>query len=196
MGRQAKIKRKTNETDIALAINLDGEGKAKLETGIGFFDHMLEQIARHAMVDLEISCKGDLYVDDHHSVEDCGIALGQALREALGDKAGINRYGQCLLPMDEAMVECALDFSGRGFLVFEVEFPTAKIGTFDTELVREFFQALAMNAGITLHLYQRAGVNSHHIAEACFKSCARAMRMAMEADPRGQGRVPSTKGNL
>ncbi len=196
MARKAEITRKTNETYIKISVNLDGSGQARIETGIGFFDHMLDQIARHTMIDLQITCKGDLHIDDHHSVEDTGIALGQALRNALGDKAGINRYGQCLLPMDEAMVECALDFSGRGFLVFEVEFPTPKIGTFDTELVREFFQALAMNAGLTLHLYQRAGANSHHIAEACFKSFARAARMAMEADPRGEGRIPSTKGNL
>ncbi len=196
MARKAGIKRKTNETDIAISIDLDAEGRSAIETGIGFFDHMLEQIARHAMVDLEIRCKGDLHIDDHHSVEDVGIALGQAIKEALGDKAGIYRYGQCALPMDEALVECALDFSGRGFLVFEVEFPTSKIGTFDTELVREFFQAVSHNAGLTLHLHQRAGLNSHHIAEASFKAFARAMRMAVEMDSRAQGRIPSTKGSL
>ncbi len=196
MARTSQIKRKTNETDIAVSVNLDGEGNANIQTGIGFFDHMLEQIARHALIDLEIKCDGDRHIDDHHSVEDTGIALGQAIGAALGDKAGIYRYGQCLLPMDEAMVETALDFSGRGFLVFDVEFATAKIGTFDVELVREFFQALAMNAGLTLHLYQRSGTNSHHVAEACFKSVARAMRMAIEPDLRNQGRIPSTKGNL
>ena len=194
--REASVDRKTNETAISAHINLDGNGTANIDTGVGFFDHMLDQIARHAMIDINLSCKGDLEIDDHHSVEDCGIALGEAIKEALGDKAGINRYGHFSLAMDETLVDAALDFSGRGFLVFDINFPSSKIGSFDTELVREFFQALAINAGMTLHIRAIHGVNSHHLAEAAFKAVARAMRMAVEPDPRNAGRIPSTKGSI
>lgn len=194
--RKAKISRKTNETDIVVSINLDGTGTYKNKTGVGFFDHMLDQLARHALIDMDISAKGDLHIDDHHTVEDVGIALGQALSKAVGDKKGIVRYGSCLLPMDEALVRAALDLSGRPYLVWNVELPTPKIGTFDTELVREFFTAFAMNAGLTLHVDQLAGINSHHIAEAAFKSVARALRSALEVDPRKADEVPSTKGTL
>lgn len=194
--RIATVKRKTNETSINLTLNLDGQGIGKISSGVGFFDHMLDQIARHSMIDLSVDCQGDLHIDDHHSVEDIGIALGVAIKEALGDKSGIYRYGHFSLAMDEALVNTALDFSGRGFLVFDVNFPSSKIGTFDTELVREFFQAVAINAGLTLNMRAITGVNSHHIAESCFKSFARAMRMAIEADPRNQGRIPSTKGSI
>ncbi len=194
--RKAKISRKTNETDIVVSINLDGTGTYKNKTGVGFFDHMLDQLARHALIDMDISAKGDLHIDDHHTVEDVGIALGQALSKAVGDKKGIVRYGACLLPMDDALVRAALDLSGRPYLVWNVELPTPKIGTFDTELVREFFTAFAMNAGLTLHVDQLAGINSHHIAEAAFKSVARALRSALEVDPRKADEVPSTKGTL
>ncbi len=194
--RKAVVERKTNETDIKAEINLDGIGQASIETGVGFFDHMLDQIARHAMIDINLKCKGDLQIDDHHSVEDCGIALGQAIKEALGNKAGINRYGHFSLAMDETLVEAALDFSGRGFLVFDINFSSSKIGTFDTELVQEFFQALAINAGMTLHIRSIHGINSHHLAEAAFKAVARAIRMAVEPDPRNAGRIPSTKGSI
>ena len=194
--RKAKISRKTAETEISVGVNLDGTGARKMATGVGFFDHMLDQLARHSMIDIEVSCKGDTHIDDHHSVEDCGIALGQALREALGDKAGIRRYGECHLAMDDALVRCALDLSGRPWLVCNLDMPTPKIGSFDTELVREFFQALATHGGITLHVDQLHGFNSHHIAEAAFKAVARALRMAVEPDPRAGGAVPSTKGTL
>ncbi|MBF9031639.1 imidazoleglycerol-phosphate dehydratase HisB [Rhodobacterales bacterium HKCCE3408] len=194
--RSAEIARKTNETDIRVAIGLDGTGARKIATGIGFFDHMLEQLARHSMIDMEIAAKGDTHIDDHHTVEDTGIALGQALAKALGDKAGIARYGSCLLPMDDALVRAALDLSGRPYLVWSLPMPTAKIGTFDTELVREFFQALSTHGGITLHVEMLAGLNSHHIAEAAFKAVARALRIAVEPDPRAGGAVPSTKGSL
>jgi imidazoleglycerol-phosphate dehydratase len=194
--RRARITRKTNETDITVAIDLDGTGKHAGTTGVGFFDHMVAQLARHGMIDIELSATGDRHIDDHHTVEDCGIALGKCLREALGDKAGIRRYGACLLPMDEARVMAALDLSGRAFLVWDVPFPTPKIGAFDTELVREFFTALAMNGGITLHVERQAGDNSHHIAEAAFKAVARALREAVAPDPRAAGALPSTKGTL
>ena len=194
--RTAEVTRNTNETKIAVKVNLDGNGQANLKTGIGFFDHMLDQLSRHSLIDMDISCQGDLHIDDHHSVEDTGIALGQAIREALGDKAGIYRYGHCALPMDEALVEAALDFSGRGFLVFDIDFPAEKIGTFDTELVREFFQAFAMNAGLTLNIRAITGVNAHHLAEAAFKAVARAIRVAVELDPRNIGNIPSTKGTI
>ena len=194
--RSAQITRKTAETDISVEISLDGTGTYDNETGIGFFDHMLDQLARHAMIDMKVRCAGDRHIDDHHSVEDVGIALGQALAQAVGDKAGIRRYGECSLPMDDAQVACALDLSGRPFLICTLEFPTAKIGTFDTELVREFWQAFSTHGGITLHIEQRHGVNSHHIAEASFKAVARALRVALEADPRANGTVPSTKGSL
>jgi len=194
--RKASISRKTAETEINVEINLDGTGLYDNQTGIGFFDHMLDQLARHSLMDMKIRASGDLHIDDHHSVEDVGIALGQALSQALGDKKGITRYGSCLLPMDEALVRCALDLSGRPFLVYNLDLPTPKIGTFDTELVREFFTAFAMNGGITLHVEKLAGFNSHHIAEAAFKSVARALRVALETDARKSDAIPSTKGAL
>jgi imidazoleglycerol-phosphate dehydratase len=194
--RKAEITRTTNETEMSVSVTLDGTGQHRMASGVGFFDHMLDQLARHALVDMSLSAKGDLHIDDHHTVEDCGIALGQALARALGDKRGIRRYGECSLPMDDAQVRCALDLSGRPFLVWNVPFPTPKIGTFDTELVREFFQALATHAGITLHVDLIHGINSHHIAEAVFKAVARALRVAVEADPRMAGSIPSTKGTL
>lgn len=194
--RTASISRKTAETDIAVEINLDGTGTYDNQTGVGFFDHMLDQLARHALIDITTRCSGDLHIDDHHTVEDVGIALGQALAQALGDKRGIRRYGECSLPMDDAQVRCALDLSGRPFLLWNVTLPTQKIGTFDTELVREFFQAFATHGGITLHLDQVHGFNSHHIAEASFKAVARALRMAVETDPRKADAIPSTKGTL
>ncbi|ALG89805.1 MAG: imidazoleglycerol-phosphate dehydratase [Confluentimicrobium sp.] len=194
--RTAKITRKTAETEISVEVNLDGSGMYDMQTGIGFFDHMLDQLARHSLIDMTIRAKGDLHIDDHHTVEDTGIALGQALAQALGDKKGIRRYGACLLPMDDALVRCALDLSARPFLVWNVDLPTAKIGTFDTELVREFFQALSTHGGITLHVDALHGFNSHHIAEAVFKSVARALREAVETDPRKADAIPSTKGAL
>lgn len=194
--RKAKITRKTAETAITVEIDLDGTGAYDNQTGIGFFDHMLDQLARHALIDMNIRCKGDLHIDDHHSVEDVGIALGQALAEALGDKRGIRRYGECHLPMDDAQMRAALDLSGRPYLVWNVVLPTARIGTFDTELVREFFQALSSHGGITLHVDMLHGLNSHHIAEAAFKAVARALRLAVETDPRKSDAIPSTKGAL
>ena len=194
--RRAELTRETTETRIAVAVNLDGRGAHEVATGVGFFDHMLAQLSRHSLLDLAVSAQGDLHIDAHHTVEDVGIALGRALREALGAKAGIRRYGSCLLPMDETLARAALDLSGRPFLVWNVPFPTEKIGTFDTQLVREFFTALAMNGGITLHVDLLTGANSHHIAEACFKAVARALREAVELDPRADGALPSTKGTL
>ncbi|MFO1117553.1 MAG: imidazoleglycerol-phosphate dehydratase HisB [Beijerinckiaceae bacterium] len=194
--RRATIQRKTKETDIAVSICLDGTGKSSIGTGVGFFDHMLEQIARHGLFDLDISAKGDLHIDDHHTVEDVGIVLGQAFRTALGDRAGIRRYADAYVPMDEALTRATVDLSGRPFLVFEAVFPTPKIGSFDTELVREFFQAFAGNSGATIHVDNLRGSNSHHIAESCFKALARALRQASEPDPRQAGVIPSTKGVL
>ena len=194
--RTAEINRTTAETEIAVTVNLDGTGQYDNHTGVGFFDHMLDQLARHSLIDLTVKADGDLHIDDHHTVEDCGIALGQALARALGDKKGIRRYGHFNLAMDDAQIACALDLSARPFLVWNVDFPTAKIGTFDTELVREFFQALATHGGITLHVDKVHGINSHHIAEAAFKAVARALRMAVEPDPRMAGVLPSTKGAL
>ena len=194
--RKSTISRDTAETQITVEINLDGTGAYDNQTGVGFFDHMLDQLARHSLMDMTVRAKGDLHIDDHHTVEDTGIALGQALAEALGDKRGIVRYGACLLPMDDALVRAALDLSARPFLVWNVEMPTAKIGTFDTELVREFFQAFATHGGITLHVNQLHGINSHHIAEAAFKAVARALRDALETDPRKADAIPSTKGAL
>ncbi|MCI5086265.1 MAG: imidazoleglycerol-phosphate dehydratase HisB [Rhodovulum sp.] len=194
--RTATITRKTSETEISVTINLDGTGSYDNQTGVGFFDHMLDQLSRHSLIDFTISAKGDLHIDDHHTVEDTGIALGQALVQALGDKKGIRRYGSCLLPMDDTLVRSALDLSARPFLVWNVDFPSAKIGTFDTELVREFFQALSTHGGITLHIDALHGLNSHHIAEAAFKSVARALREAVETDPRKADEIPSTKGAL
>lgn len=177
-------------------MNLDGTGQYDNQTGVGFFDHMLDQLARHSLIDMTVRCEGDLHIDDHHSVEDVGIALGQALTQAMGDKRGIVRYGSCLLPMDDALVRAALDLSARPFLVWNVDLPTAKIGTFDTELVREFFQAFSTHGGITLHVDMLHGLNSHHIAEAAFKAVARALRDALEVDPRKADAIPSTKGAL
>jgi len=194
--RKAEITRTTAETNIAVGIDLDGTGAYRNHTGVGFFDHMLDQLARHALIDMTVTAKGDLHIDDHHTVEDTGIALGQALAQAMGDKRGIRRYGSCLLPMDDALVRAALDLSGRPFLVWNVTMPTPKIGTFDTELVREFFQALSTHGGITLHLDCLHGVNSHHITEAAFKAVARSLRDALEVDPRKADAVPSTKGTL
>jgi imidazoleglycerol-phosphate dehydratase len=194
--RQATVSRNTSETKITVELTLDGTGRYDNQTGVGFFDHMLDQLARHAMMDMNVRCEGDLHIDDHHSVEDVGIALGQAFAIAVGNKAGINRYGSCLLPMDDALVRAALDISGRPFLVWNVDMPTAKIGTFDTELVREFFQAFSTHAGLTLHVDALHGFNSHHIAEAAFKAVARALRVALEADLRSAGSIPSTKGTL
>ncbi|WBU55917.1 imidazoleglycerol-phosphate dehydratase HisB [Paracoccus sediminicola] len=194
--REASISRNTAETQIEVRVNLDGSGVYENRTGVGFFDHMLDQLSRHALIDLDVNAKGDTHIDDHHTVEDCGIAIGQALREALGDKTGIRRYGAFLLAMDDALVRAALDLSGRPYLVWNVDFPTQQIGRFDTELVREFFQALATHGGITLHVDALHGINSHHIAEAAFKAVARALREAVEPDPRMAGVLPSTKGAL
>ncbi len=193
--RKAKITRKTAETSISVEVNLDGTGLYSNQTGVGFFDHMLDQVSRHSLIDLTIRAKGDLHIDDHHTVEDTGITLGQALASALGDKKGIRRYGHFTLAMDDAQVACALDLSGRPYLVWNLAFPTAKIGSFDTELVREFFQAISTHGGITLHVDKIHGVNSHHIAEAAFKALAKALRMAVEPDPRSDA-LPSTKGAL
>ncbi len=193
--RHATITRKTTETEVFASLDLDGTGAHLNKTGVGFFDHMLDQLSRHSLIDFDVRATGDLHIDDHHTVEDCGIAIGQALTAALADKRGIRRYGECRLPMDDAQVACALDLSARPYLVWNVTFPTPKIGSFDTELVREFFQALATHGGITMHIDMIHGINSHHIAEACFKAVARALRMAVEPDPRSGG-IPSTKGTL
>ena len=194
--RTAQITRKTSETDISVELNLDGEGRGGIATGVGFFDHMLDQLARHSLIDVTVRAEGDRHIDDHHTVEDTGIALGQALREALGDKRGIRRYGSCLLPMDDALVRAALDLSGRPYLMWEVAIRAERIGSFDTELVREFFQALSTHGGITLHVASLSGINAHHIAEAAFKAVARALRDAVEPDARRTDAVPSTKGAL
>jgi len=193
--RQATIARKTKETDISLTVDLDGDGESEIVTGVGFFDHMLTHIARHGLLHLTVKAAGDLHIDDHHTVEDVGIALGQALKDASGDKRGIVRYGNAIMPMDEALVSCALDWSGRGILVSDFDFRSPKIGTFDTDLVAEFFRAVAANAGITLHFEQRRGENAHHIAEAAFKAFGRAFDMAKRHDDRVKG-IPSTKGSL
>jgi imidazoleglycerol-phosphate dehydratase len=194
--RDAEISRKTAETEISVRVALDGSGTHRNATGVGFFDHMLDQLSRHSLIDMEITATGDTHIDDHHTVEDVGIALGQALAKALGDKRGIRRYGECHLAMDDTLVRCALDLSGRPWLGWGLGMTAPKIGTFDTELVREFFQALSTHGGITLHLDLLRGINSHHIAEAAFKAVARALRMAVEPDPRAGGAVPSTKGML
>lgn len=195
-GRTAKISRKTNETDISVSVNLDGSGKFNIATGIGFFDHMLEQLSKHSLIDMDITASGDTHIDDHHTVEDTGIALGQALAKALGERRGITRYASLDLPMDETMTRSAIDVSGRPYLIWKVEFTRNKVGMFDTELFREFFHAFAQNAGITLHIQNLYGENNHHIAETCFKAVARVLRMAIEDDPRQRGVVPSTKGTL
>lgn len=195
-GRTSTVSRKTNETSVAVSVNVDGSGQSRISTGVGFFDHMLDQLSRHSLIDMDIEVKGDLHIDDHHTVEDTGIALGQAISKALGDRRGISRYASIDLAMDETMTKAAIDVSGRPFLVWNVAFTAPKIGTFDTELVREFFQALAQNAGITLHVMNHYGANNHHIAETCFKAVARVLRSATEIDPRQASRVPSTKGSL
>ena len=194
--RRATITRKTAETAISVELNLDGTGQYDNQTGVGFFDHMLDQLSRHSLIDMTIRAEGDLHIDDHHTVEDTGIAIGQALVEALGDKKGIRRYGECHLPMDDAQVRAALDLSARPFLIWNIDFTAPKIGSFDTELVREFFQALATHGGITLHIDQIHGFNAHHVAEAAFKAVARALRVAVETDPRKADAIPSTKGAL
>ena len=194
--RTAEILRETSETRIRLSLDLDGSGTARVATGVGFLDHMLTAFARHALLDLDLEAKGDLHVDFHHTTEDVGIVLGQAVAQALGDKRGVRRYGHAVVPMDEALVEAALDLSGRPFLAWSVKFARPKIGEMDTELFEEFFRALAMNGLLTLHLRQLAGRNAHHVAEACFKAAARALRAACEPDPRAGGAIPSTKGSL
>ena len=194
--RKANVKRKTGETEIAVSVDLDGTGACRIATGVGFFDHMLELFGRHSLIDLDVAAKGDTHVDFHHTVEDTGIALGQAVAKALGDKKGIRRYASLDMPMDETLTRVALDISGRSYLVFRTNFSQSKIGEFDTELVREWFQAFAMNAGVTLHVETLYGDNNHHIAESCFKGLARSLRAAIEIDPRQEGRIPSTKGSL
>src|SRR5262249_20874342 len=194
--RKAQVKRKTKETDVEVAVDLDGTGASKIETGIGFLDHMLDLLARHSRIDIAVKARGDLHIDHHHTTEDVGIALGQAVKQALGDMKGITRYADVHVPMDEALTRVAVDISGRPFLVFKAEFVRDKVGTFDTELVQEWFQAFAMNAGITLHAATLYGTNDHHIAESCFKGLARALRAAVAIDPRAKDEIPSTKGTL
>ena len=194
--RAATIERSTKETAIKVRVDLDGTGASTISTGIGFFDHMLDQLSRHSLIDMSVEAKGDLHIDDHHTVEDTGIALGQAIRQALGERRGIRRYASLDLAMDECLTRAAIDVSGRPFLVFKAEFASPQIGTFDTQLVREFFQALAMNAGLTLHVQNLYGENSHHIAETCFKAVARVLGEAISLDPRQADLVPSTKGML
>ncbi len=196
MTRTASVRRATSETDVAVTLALDGAGRADVATGIGFLDHMLTALARHALFDLEVAAKGDLHIDLHHTTEDVGLVLGQAFAEALGDKRGIRRYGQALIPMDEALAEVAIDVSGRPLLAWDVAFGAAKVGEMDTELFEEFFRAFATKAGVTLHVSRRAGRNAHHVAEACFKGLARALRMAVEPDPRALDASPSPKGAL
>ena len=194
--RQSEISRKTGETDVKIRLDLDGTGEYAIDTGVGFLNHMLELFARHGRFNLQVTCKGDTWVDDHHSTEDIGIALGQAFDKALGDRKGITRYGSMLLPMDESLIESAVDISGRGMLAYGLDIPTEKVGTFDTELVEDFFQAFAQNARCTLHIRQMAGRNSHHIIEGAFKSVARSLRAAVKIDPDTAGEIPSTKGVL
>jgi imidazoleglycerol-phosphate dehydratase len=194
--RTATVTRTTKETDISVTVDLDGEGTARISTGVGFFDHMLEQVARHSLIDITIEAKGDLHIDQHHTVEDVGIALGQAFKQALGDLKGITRYADVHLPMDEALTRAAIDISGRPHLVWNVTFTRAKVGDFDTELFGEFFAAFATNAGVTLHVENLYGRNNHHIAETCFKALARVLRAAVAIDPRQKSRIPSTKGRL
>jgi imidazoleglycerol-phosphate dehydratase len=194
--RKASLDRKTTETQIAVSINLDGTGVYDVKSGVGFLDHMLELLSRHSLIDIKLRAKGDTHIDFHHTTEDSGIALGQAFAKALGDRKGIRRYADCFLPMDEALTRAAIDVSGRPYLIWNVEFSRLKIGEFDTELVREWFQAFAMNAGVTLHVQTLYGDNCHHIAESCFKALARVLRGAIEIDPRQKDRIPSTKGSL
>jgi imidazoleglycerol-phosphate dehydratase len=194
--RKASIERKTTETELSVSVDLDGKGVYDVKTGMGFLDHMLEQLARHSLIDITLRAKGDVQIDFHHTSEDSGIALGQAVAKALGDRKGIRRYASLHLPMDEALTRAAVDVSGRPYLIWQVDFSTPRIGDFDTELVREWFQAFAMNAGVTLHIETLYGDNNHHIAESCFKALACALREAIEIDPRQKNRIPSTKGSL
>jgi imidazoleglycerol-phosphate dehydratase len=194
--REGKITRSTKETEVAVAVKLDGSGRADIATGIGFLDHMLDLLARHSRMDLAVKAKGDLHIDQHHTTEDVGIVLGQAVKQALGDMRGITRYADVHVPMDETLTRVAIDISGRAVLVFRVEFPRDKIGDFDVDLVREFFQAFATNAGVTLHVETLYGDNSHHVAESCFKGLARALRAAVALDPAAKNEIPSTKGSL
>ena len=194
--RSATTSRKTKETEISVSVSIDGTGKSDMKTGVGFFDHMLDQLSRHSLIDMTVAAKGDLHIDDHHTVEDTGIAIGQALAQAMGERRGIMRYASLDLAMDETLTRAAIDVSGRPYLVWNVAFSAPKIGTFDTELVREFFHALAQNAGVTLHVTNHYGANNHHIAETCFKAVARVLRAALERDPRQPDAVPSTKGSL
>ena len=194
--RTGAVSRKTKETDVSVEVNLDGQGRAEIGTGIGFLDHMLDLLARHSRIDITVKAKGDLHIDQHHTTEDVGIALGQAVKQALGDMKGITRYADVHMPMDEALTRVAIDISGRPYLVFSAEFARDKVGAFDTELVEEWFRAFAMNAGVTLHVACLYGSNDHHIAESCFKGLARALRVATSIDPRAAGEVPSTKGSL
>ena len=194
--RSGKVTRATKETEVTVEVNLDGSGRAEITTGIGFLDHMLELLARHSRIDVKLTAKGDLHVDQHHTTEDAGIVLGQAVKKALGDMRGIARYADAHMPMDEALTRVAIDLSGRAVLVFKVEFPRDKIGDFDVDLVREFFQAFAANAGVTLHVETLYGDNSHHVAESCFKGLARVLRAAVALDPAAKGEIPSTKGSL
>lgn len=194
--RTAQVSRKTAETDIAVSINLDGTGAAQLDSGIGFFDHMLDQIARHGLIDLNVRCKGDLHIDGHHTVEDIGIALGQATAQAMGDKKGIYRYGHAYVPLDEALSRVVVDFSGRPGLVFNIPFTRGMVGALDTQLVQEFFQGFVNHAGVTLHIDNLRGINAHHQCETAFKAFGRALRMALAHDPRSAGVIPSTKGSL
>jgi imidazoleglycerol-phosphate dehydratase len=196
MPRNAEIERKTKETRISVKLDIDGTGQANINTGIGFLDHMLEQLARHSLMDITLNANGDLHVDDHHTTEDTGWAIGTALNGALGERAGINRYASSYVPMDECLSRVTLDISGRPFLIWQVELPAEKLGTMETELFREWFQAFAMSAGLTLHVKNEYGENTHHIVESCFKALARSLRQASEIDPRGEGRIPSTKGVL
>ena len=194
--REGKIARSTKETEVAVSVNLDGTGRAEIATGIGFLDHMLDLLARHSRIDLTVKAQGDLHIDQHHTTEDVGIVLGQALKQALGDMRGITRYADVHVPMDETLTRVAIDISGRPVLVFRVEFPRDKIGEFDVDLVREFFQAFTTNAGVTLHVETLYGDNSHHVAESCFKGLARALRVAVAVDASAKNEIPSTKGSL
>ena len=194
--RKASVERKTRETEISVSLDLDGSGNFDISTGIGFLDHMLESFAKHSGIDLHVRAKGDTHIDFHHTTEDTGIVIGQAIAQALGELRGIRRFGSALIPMDETLTRCAVDVSGRPYFIWKVSFSRAKLGEMDTELFKELFQALSQNAGLTLHIENLHGENNHHIAESCFKACARALREALEADPRQAGRVPSTKGSL
>ena len=194
--RKGAVSRKTKETDVEVELNLDGQGRSQIATGIGFLDHMLDLLARHSRIDITVKAKGDLHIDQHHTTEDVGIALGQAMKQALGDMKGITRYADVHMPMDEALTRVAIDISGRPYLVFKAEFSRDKVGSFDTELVEEWFRAFAINAGVTLHVALLYGSNDHHIAESCFKGLARALREAVSIDPRAANEVPSTKGSL